>query len=139
MSRYKRIPTNVQEGKITYADDIIDGIVLLALDEIPNVELYSTASRKRMKSKSIKVSVEKDGVYVDVTVKTHYLQNVADVAFKIQESIRHNVESMTEYRIASVNVIVNGVTFEELTPPVQPQNEQLASEQVNEVKEVNNK
>jgi hypothetical protein len=26
-----------------------------------------------------------------------------------------------------------------LTPPVQPQNEQLASEQVNEVKEVNNK
>ena len=138
MSRYKRIPTNVQEGKITYADDIIDGIVLLALDEIPNVELCSTASRKRMKSKSIKVHVEKDGVYVDVTVKTHYLQNVADVAFKIQEAIRHNVESMTEYHIASVNVFVNGVTFEDVAPLAHAQNEQPTNEQTGEAKEGTN-
>ena len=37
------------------------------------------------------------------------------MAFKIQESVRHNIESMTEYRVMSVNVIVKGVTFEDKT------------------------
>ena len=34
------------------------------------------------------------------------------MAFKIQETVRHNIESMTEYKVASVNVIVKGVFFD---------------------------
>lgn len=119
MARFKKMPRNTNEGKITYGDGIVDGIVLLALNEIPSVELFTPPQHKKMRSKSIKVNLDKDGVHVDVTVKTHYSQNVADVAFKIQEAVRHNVEAMTEYHIASVNVIVKGVTFEEIHTPVQ--------------------
>jgi uncharacterized alkaline shock family protein YloU len=113
MARFKKVPLSTREGKITYGNGIVDGIVLLAINEIPDVELYSTAPHNKMRSSAIKVKIEKDGVHVDITVKTHYSQNIADVAFKIQEAVRHNVEAMTEYHVASVNVIIKGVTFEE--------------------------
>ena len=50
---------------------------------------------------------------MDVKVKIHFTQCVSDMAFKIQETIRHNIESMTDYRVAGVNVIVKGVLFDE--------------------------
>ena len=115
MARFKKVPLSTREGKITYGNGIVDGIVLLAINEIPDVELYSTAPHKKMRSSAIKVKIEKDGVHVDITVKTHYSQNISDVACKIQEAVRHNVEAMTEYHVASVNVIIKGVTFEEKT------------------------
>ena len=113
MARFKKVPLNTREGKIVYGDGIVDGIVLLAMNEIPDAELYTTAPSKKMRSNAIKVHNEKDGVHIEVTVKTHYSQSISDVAFKIQEAIRHNVEAMTEYHIASVNVVFKGVTFED--------------------------
>ena len=113
MVRFKKLPLKENEGKITYGENIVDGIVLLAVDEIPYVELYHPASHRKMNSPAIDVKMEKDGVHVEVTVKVHYSQSISDLAFKIQESIRHNVEAMTEYRIANVNVVVRGVSFKD--------------------------
>ena len=113
MARYMKLPIKGEEGKLIYGDDIIDNIVLLAVEEISGVQLCSANPNK--KSKAIKVTTLKDGVHVDVVVKIYYAQSVSETAFKIQESIRHNVEAMTECHIASVNVTINGVTFEEKT------------------------
>lgn len=112
MTRFKKIP-QVNEGRIIYDDGIIDGIVLLAVNEIPFVELDAKDVPNQMRSNAVKVKREKDGIHVDVVVKIHFTQNVSDIAFKIQESVRHNIETMTEYRIANVNVHISGVTFEE--------------------------
>ncbi len=114
MARFKKLPINKNEGKIVYGDGIVDGIVLLAIQEIPYVELYATAPSNKMSSSAIKVRFEKDGVHVDVAVKIHFSQSVADTSFKIQESVRHNVESMTEYHVASVNVAICGIIFQEV-------------------------
>ena len=113
MARLKKLYRSVHEGKLIYGNGIVDGIVLLALNEIPHVELTPNYSRKPMRSTAIKVKIEKDGVHVDVSIKIHYSQCVSDIAFKIQEAIRHNVEAMTEYHIASVNVNVLGIIFED--------------------------
>lgn len=113
MARFKQIPQKVNEGKIIYGDRIVDGIVLLAVDELEYVELSSVKRNKTMSSNAIKVVFEKDGVHVDVAVKIYYTQSISETAFKIQEAIRHNVEAMTEYHIAAVNVLVDGVLFEE--------------------------
>ena len=114
MARFKKVP-QVNEGKIVYNDEIVDGIVLLAVGEIPYIELDAKDSSNQMRSNAIKVRKDKDGIHVDVVVKIHFTQNVSDTAFKIQESVRHNIETMTEYRVASVNVNISGVTFEEKT------------------------
>ncbi len=103
-----------KEDKIVYGDGIVDGIILLAVSELSKVELYShKASNKKKKTNAIKVNFSKDGLEIDVFVKIHYSQSVSDVAFKIQETIRHNIESMTDYHIKHVNVNVVGVFFED--------------------------
>ncbi len=113
MSRFKKAP-QINEGKIAYGDGIVDDIVLLAVSEIPYVELEdSNTQQKQTHSKSIKVRKEKDGIHVDVTVKIHFSQSVSDIAFKIQESVRHTVEAMTEFHVANVNVSITDVTFED--------------------------
>ena len=111
MTRFNKMP-QVNEGKIIYHDDIIDGIVFLAVSEIPYIELDSKEKNSLSKNSAIKVSREKGDIHIDVNVKIHYSQNVSEMAFKIQEAIRHNVEAMTEYRIASVNVNITGVNFD---------------------------
>lgn len=113
MARIKKVTRNKHEGKIVYGDGIVDGIVYLAVAEIPNAELYTLKQHGKNRSKAIEVTFSKDGVHVEVIVKVHYSQAVSDMAFKIQEIIRHNVEAMTDYHIASVNVIVKGILFDE--------------------------
>ena len=111
MARFKKIP-QVQEGKLFYADEVIDNIVVCAVQEIPNVVL-GVSSPIKTRSNPIIVKKEKDGIHVEVVVKIHYLQSVTDTAFKIQEAIRHSIENMTENRVANVNVTISGVMFED--------------------------
>ena len=117
MAHFKKIPQKRIEDKIIYGDGIVDGIVLIALEEVPYAELYSLKTHKSGHNKSVKVYFDKDGVHVDVKVKIHFTQCVSDMAFKIQETVRHNIESMTEYHVAGVNVIVKGVLFGDVTVP----------------------
>lgn len=114
MTRIKKVVRNKHEGKIILGNGIVEGIVNIAVAEIPFVELFSTGINGRYNKNTIKVTFDKEGVHVDVVVKIHYSQSVSNMAFKIQEVVRHNVEAMTDYHIASVNVIVRGVTFEDI-------------------------
>ncbi len=116
MARFKKIP-QVQEGRLFYSDEVIDNIVVCAVKEIPNVVLED-CSRNQARSKAITVKKEKDGIHVNVVVKIHFSQSVTDTAFKIQESIRHSIENMTENRVANVNVTISGVTFEDKTEEI---------------------
>lgn len=120
MAHFKKTVKKKREGKVVYGDKIVNGIVYLALAEIPYVELYSTANLKKTKKNSINVFFDKDGVYIEVTVKVHYSQCVSDTAFKIQEAVRHNVETMIDYHVAGVNVIVKGVLFGDIQVEKQP-------------------
>ena len=76
-----------------------------------------------LKHLGVKVKREKDGIHIDITVKIHHTQNVSDTAFKIQESVRHNLESMTEYRAACVNVHISGVDFEDNDEKIEEKSE----------------
>ena len=109
MKRFNSYPIKKHEDKIVYADGIVDSIVLLALTEVPYVELDADLSHPKNAYKAFKVVLSTEGVFVEVKVKIHYTQNVTDMAFKIQEAIRHNIESMTDYKVIGVNVIVTDV------------------------------
>ena len=128
MARFKKLPQKKNEGKIVYNNSIVDGIVLLAIAELDNVELFSFADKKKMRSKAIKISSEKYGVKVSVAIKVHYSQSISDVAFRVQEAIRHNVEAMTEYKVSSVDVSVLGVMFNEIPTiptPIEDKNKKV--------------
>ena len=120
--RLKKFRPRENRDKLIYGDGIVEGIVLLAVAEIPYAEIYRGVIGKRTAEDAVKVVIDKSNVTVDVEVSIHFSQSVSDMAFKIQEAVKYNVESMTDYNVISVNVIVKGVTFDELPVHSQDQN-----------------
>ena len=98
---------NGQKGKITYNSDIVSGIVALSLQETEGIRLIPS------KSKGIKISFEKEGVFVDISVIAQYGYSVPELAYRIQQTIKQMVESMTKYKIAKIDVHVQSVIFPE--------------------------
>ena len=84
---------------------MVSGIVALAINEVEGVSLLNS------KNKGVKLSFEKQGIVADISVKVNSDCNVSSLAFKIQQSIKHNVESMTKYRVAKIDVHIQDVTF----------------------------
>ena len=107
MAHMRHDPTSTGKGKITYNSNIVSSIVALAVGEVEGVELLNT------KNKGIKLNFDKRGIVADISVKVDGTYNVSSLAFKIQQSIKHNVESMTEYKVANVDVYIQDVTFPE--------------------------
>ena len=105
MAHMRHAPTTTQKGKITYNPNIVSGIVALAINEVEGVSLLNS------KNKGVKLSFEKQGIVADISVKVNSDCNVSSLAFKIQQSIKHNVESMTKYRVAKIDVHIQDVTF----------------------------
>lgn len=94
-----------QKGKITYNSDIVSGIVVLSLQEMEGIELVPS------KSKGIKLCFEKEGIFADISVIAHYGYSVPELAYRIQQTIKQMVESMTKYKIAKIDVHVQSVIF----------------------------
>ena len=107
MAHIRHDPTSTQKGKITYNPGIVTGIVAIAIGEVEGVALLDT------KNKGIKLNFEKQGIDADVSVKVDSTANVSSLAFKIQQSIKHNVESMTNYKVSKVDVHLQDVNFPE--------------------------
>ncbi|MBD5584777.1 MAG: Asp23/Gls24 family envelope stress response protein [Clostridia bacterium] len=109
MAHMRHDPTATQKGKITYNPGIVSGIVALAISEVEGVSLLSN------KNKGVKLNFEKQGIVADVSVKVDSDCNVSSLAFKIQQSIKHNVESMTKYKVAKVDVHIQDVNFTDVS------------------------
>lgn len=99
-------------GKITYNESIVKGIVALAVANVEGVVIKQT---KRSIKDSIKLTKDKNGICVSVTVCVRYDNSISDVAFNIQNSIRQNVETMSDYKISKVDVHVSDVLFDDKT------------------------
>ena len=52
-----------------------------------------------------------NNVYVDVFINVIFGYSVKDVAFRVQENIKSSIESMTEFKVDTINVNVMGVVF----------------------------
>ena len=107
MAHMRHDPTSIQKGKITYNSGIVSGIVALAVGEVEGVSLLNT------KNKGVKLNFEKQGIVADISVIVDSNYNVSSLAFQIQQSIKHNGESMTKYKVAKVDVHIEDVNFPE--------------------------
>ena len=105
MAHLRHDPSSTQNGKITYDSGIVNGIVELAINEVDGVTLLNT------KNRGVKLEFEKNGIVADISVKVSYGYNVASLAFRIQQSIKHNVESMTKFKVDKINVHLQDVDF----------------------------
>ncbi len=111
MANIKRVPEYDGDGKVTYNTGIVKGIVVLAVSKVQGVSLKKGG--KKDKLDFIKINFNGDVITVDVTVDFMYGYNVPDIAFDIQESIKHNVEAVSKYKVSSVDVHFDNVFFSE--------------------------
>ena len=111
-----------RSGKVVYNAGIVHNIVALAVAEVEGAMLVPG------KKNGISLYLEKDGVYADVSVVVKYGYNVPELAYRIQQSVKQNVENMTRYRVAEVDVHIRDVVFVD-TPPVEKEDEEEASEE----------
>ena len=119
MSNIRLTSNNKQNGKIVYNTGIVQNIVALAVAEVEGV--IPTQSKRE----GVSLYLEKDGVYLDISVIVKYGYNVPDVAYRVQQTVKQNVENMTRYKVAEVNVHVQDVIFPSAQP--EPEKEDTAN------------
>lgn len=112
MALYKGFKKSTEncKGKVAYNEDILISIVGLSISSVDGVKVKYKKNDKS-KLEGVKILSDKDGIHVDVTVDLYYGYNIPEVAYFIQQNIKHNVESMSKFKIASVDVHVDSVEF----------------------------
>ena len=122
MSNFKLTSNDKQKGKIVYNAGIVQNIVELAVAEVEG-----TVPTQGKKS-GISLFLEKDGIYVDVSVVVKYGYNVPELAYRIQQTVKQSVENMTHFKVAEVDVHIQDVVFcEDL--PVEKEEEPVEGEE----------
>lgn len=105
-------------GGVKISDDVIATIASLAASEIEGVSKMTSSMAanlteilgKKKFSKGVKVQLEEDTVEIDVFLSIVYGSIIQEVAEKVQENVKKAIESMTEFKVMTVNVHVQGVT-----------------------------
>ena len=108
-------------GGVKISDDVIATIASLAASEIEGVSKMTGSMAanlteilgKKKFSKGVKVQLEEDTVEIDVFLSIVYGSIIQEVAEKVQENVKKAIESMTEFKVMTVNVHVQGVTQQE--------------------------
>ena len=101
-----------QNGKVVYNTGIVSNIVALAVAEVEGAMPLQDSKN------GISLFLEKEGIYVSVSVKVKYGYNVPELAYRIQQSIKQSVENMTHYKVAKVDVHIQDVVFPDPVPAV---------------------
>ncbi len=127
----ENMPTNVQldasgNGTVSFATDVVATIAGLAATEVegvasmyggtPGGSLADIFTRRAQNSRSltrgVRVDVEGSNVVIHLTIVVDFGSPVPDVAKGIQENVKKAVETMSGLNVTSVDVHVQGVSFE---------------------------
>ena len=120
------------EGKITYANEVVSTIVSVATTEVEGISgiygsngtLTGIIGRNRV-PRGVKVEVNGENVKVDISVTVDYGMPIQKVGRNCQENVRKSIESMTGLHVEKVDLHVIGVSFEKENKEMQ-QSQKLA-------------
>ena len=123
MFNIKLSPKDGQNGKVVYNAGIVHNIVVLAIGEVEGATpLQGTRN-------GVSLYLEKDGIYVDVSVIVKYGYNVPDLAYRIQQTVKQSVENMTHFKVAEVDVHIEDVVFCEAQPEPEKEEPRVETEE----------
>jgi len=135
-------PTSVQwndnpNGTVSFATDVVAKMAGLAATEVEGVAsmagnnngIADIFSRRMMQNsrnftKGVKIAIENNRVLVDVSIIIEYGSTVPDVAANIQENVKKAIETMSGLDVQSVDVHIQGLSFEKENRAAQELEEQ---------------
>ncbi len=123
------LETQENSGEIKISNDVITSIAAQALAEIKGVQIALSAAEgivdklvKKNSQRGVKIYLDETtkNADVDVHIVIAYGVNIPEISWKVQESVKKNVESMTDITVNKVNVFVDNVTIEKEPKPQKP-------------------
>ena len=109
----------LKNGQVKISEDVISIIASIAASEIEGVNAtasgfvdgLSSLFSKKNYTKGIKVEMKENDASIDMNITVDYGFKIQDVAIKVQEKVKREVENMTGLNIKSVSVIVQNVVI----------------------------
>lgn len=126
---------------VQIANEVIAVIAGIAAGEVDGVAAMSAGLAggltemlgKKTASRGVKIEVKENHVSLDLFVVVRYGAKIPEVASRIQDRVKIQVERMTGLTVSNVNIHVQGVSFdqapdEEPIDSSQPQNITVSSD-----------
>ncbi len=133
MPEEKENPAVEEEvGEIRISTEVITVIAHTVAGEVEGVagmsaniaENISSALGIKNSTKGVRVEIDEKNITIDLYIFVEYGARIPDVAWKIQEKVKSAVENMTGMNVASINIHVQGVSFDKTGKESQKQEEQ---------------
>jgi uncharacterized alkaline shock family protein YloU len=110
------------ESEVKISDDVIGAIASTAACQVQGVagmsssivgDLGGAILGRKNPTKGVRVISNGGEVALDLYLSVRYGARIPEVAYKVQETVKKSVESMTDLKVTQVNIHVQGVTFQE--------------------------
>lgn len=96
----------------------VEGVSGMTLGLVDGINQILGSNKKY--SKGVKIELNGNNVVIDLYVIVKYGVRIPDVAFSIQNAVKSEVETMTGLNVQSVNINVQGVTFDKVSKKDDP-------------------
>lgn len=109
---------DVQTNSIKISEDVVSKIVELAVKSvegvsgITNSKINFSSIFDKKNGSAIAITGESGSVEVTVNVIVAYSSKVKQVAEKIQNKVKNDIQNMTGIIVNKVSVIVEGISFD---------------------------
>jgi len=101
-------------GRTNFRSGLVNNVVALSVKEVAGVagivQSFSGFTMKPfLKTDGIKITYDKDGVIIDVSIAIQYGYSAADVSYRVQENVINAASSMLDKKIKAVDVKITHV------------------------------
>jgi len=107
------------DGAVNISDDVLQTIAAMAVSEVNGVSLAVSLTEgfveklvKKTQNKAVRVEVTEKTVTLELHVFVAYGSKIQEVAAKLQDAVKHNVETMTDLTVTRVDICVDGIIKE---------------------------
>lgn len=88
----------------------VEGIAGMTLGFVDGINQILGSNKKY--SKGVKIDLDGKKVTIDLYVNVKYGVRIPDIAWAAQNAVKESVENMTGLEVTSVNINVQGITFD---------------------------
>lgn len=106
-------------GEIKISEEVVLVVAGLAVSEVDGVSVANSLTDsvvekfvRKNYGKGIRIEMTDKEVSVDVHVVVEYGIKIPDVAWELQETVKKNIETMTNLTVSGVNIFVEGIVVE---------------------------
>lgn len=107
-------------GRLKISEDVISSIARYAAKEIDGVTDIGYRSApikgifKSALQNPIKIILADDVATININIVVRFGGQLSEIGKEVQKNVKNSVQNMTGITVSKVNVIISGVSFEEM-------------------------